>query len=82
MGIAPNTLERTVYDAHGDVVRGATVESGGVRATTDVAGRFRLADVPPGDVAVRASHPAAGAGETLVPLRSGDEVLTLAIRLK
>jgi hypothetical protein len=75
------TLAGTVYDEHGEAVAGATVTCGVVSAVTDRLGGFRLRGVDPGDVAVFARHPTAGAAEVIVPLRSGDELLTLEIRL-
>jgi protocatechuate 3,4-dioxygenase beta subunit len=75
------TLAGIVYDQHGDVVSGALIQVGLVRATSDSRGRFRLVGVEPGDITVRASHPQAGHGETEVALRSGDEILTLELKL-
>jgi len=75
------TVAGIVYDRHGEIVAGATVECGGVRGTTDVQGRFQLAGVAPGDVAVRARHPQSGDGQRIVPLRSGDEIGSVEIRL-
>lgn len=75
------TLAGTVYDEHGEAVPGATVACGVVSAVTDRLGGFRLRGVDPGDVPVYARHPSAGAAEVIVPLRSGDELLTLEIRL-
>jgi len=76
------TVAGIVYDRHGEVVSGATVECGGVRGTTDVQGKFRLSGVAPGDVPVKAHHPEAGDGQRLVPLRSGDELGSIEIRLE
>lgn len=70
-----------VYDERGDPASGATVQCGLVRATTDRYGRFRLTGVEPGDVTIRVTHPTQGTGELPVALRSGDEVLTLEIRI-
>jgi protocatechuate 3,4-dioxygenase beta subunit len=76
------TIAGTVYDRHGDVARAASVECGGVRATTDKLGRYRLYDVPTGDVTVVATQAAGGRGEKKVAVRPGDEVLTLDVRLE
>ncbi len=75
------TLAGIVYDEHGELVSGALVQAGLVRATSDSTGRFRLTGVEPGDLTVRATHPQAGQGETTVALRSGDEILTLEVKL-
>jgi hypothetical protein len=63
-------------------VRAATVECGGVRATTDKNGRYRLTDVPTGDVVVVASQATAGRGEKALSVRPGDEVLTFDLRVE
>ncbi len=75
------SISGTVYDRHGESVRAATVECAGVRATTDKLGRYRLVDVPAGDVTVTASHAEAGQGAKKVAVRAGDEVTTLDVRL-
>jgi hypothetical protein len=74
------SIAGTVFDRHGEIVRGATVECGGVRATTDKRGRFKLADVPAGDRAVVATH-AGARGEKRLAVRPGDEVVTFEVRL-
>jgi hypothetical protein len=76
------TIGGTVYGRHGDPVAGAEVSAGLVRAKTSSTGAFRLAGVPSGNVAVVATHPTEGRGAIQVPLRNGDEALTLAIRLE
>jgi Carboxypeptidase regulatory-like domain len=75
------TVGGTVYDEHGDAVAGAEVSCGGVSARTSGTGSFRLTGVPPGEAAVVASHDTRGRGETRVPLRGGDEVLTVEVRI-
>jgi hypothetical protein len=69
-----------VRDAHGERVAGARVTVGEIEGRTDADGRFRLVDVPTGDVRVRAEHDGAS-GEAGVPLRPGDELVTLEIGL-
>ncbi|MBI4508875.1 MAG: carboxypeptidase regulatory-like domain-containing protein [Deltaproteobacteria bacterium] len=75
------TIAGTVYTTHGEPLSGATVEGGGAKGTTDSRGLFRLKGVAPGDVTLSARHPEHGLGTSVVPLRSGDEVLTVEIRL-
>ena len=75
------TVGGTVYDEHGEAVSGATVTCGLVSTTTDRLGSFKLRGVYPGDVPVVVSHPTAGAGQLVVPLRSGDDLSTLEIRV-
>ena len=75
------TVAGTVYGRSGAPVAGARVECGLVAARTNRFGSFRLSGVPVGEVEVRASHPEEGGGAVTVPLHSGDEVLTLQIRL-
>jgi protocatechuate 3,4-dioxygenase beta subunit len=76
------TVAGTVYDEHGEAVPGALVECGLLRTTTNARGGFRLAGVPAGDdETISASHPRRGSGKIVVPLRSGDEVVTLEIHL-
>ncbi|RMH44305.1 MAG: carboxypeptidase regulatory-like domain-containing protein [Deltaproteobacteria bacterium] len=74
------TVAGVVRDAHGQRVAGATVRVGDVTAQTDADGRFRLRDVPTGDVAVEARKGRAR-GAVRVPLRPGDELVTLEISL-
>jgi hypothetical protein len=74
------TVGGTVYDEHGETVAGATVECGGVRGATDRYGTFKLVGVEPGDVPVKATFQGA-TGQKIVPLRSGDEVTTIEIKL-
>jgi len=76
------TIAGTVYSSHGEPVAGADVACGLARTRTTATGGFRLAGVPSGLVAVVASHPREGRGRIQVPLRNGDEALTLAIRLE
>jgi hypothetical protein len=76
------TIGGTVYDPHGEVARAASVECGGVRATTDKQGRYKLVDVPTGDVTVVATGTGGVRGEKKVAVRPGDEVLTLDVRLE
>jgi hypothetical protein len=75
------TVGGTVYDTHGDAVAGAEVSCGGVTGTTSATGAFRLVGVAPGEVAVTARHAQHGKGETWIPLRGGDEVLTVEVRI-
>ncbi|MFH0903312.1 MAG: carboxypeptidase regulatory-like domain-containing protein [Pseudomonadota bacterium] len=75
-------LAGVVYDRHGEPVAQATVRCGTVQGLTDGNGRFLLQDVPPGDTVLEAWHSSQGHGETVVPLRSGDELRTLEVRLE
>jgi protocatechuate 3,4-dioxygenase beta subunit len=70
----------TVRDANGQRVAGAIVRAGQVEARSDVEGKFRLVDVPTGRTEVTAELDGVHGG-VLVPLRPGDEVLTLEIAL-
>ena len=74
-------LRGTVVDANGQRVRGARVEAGGRTTTTDELGRFRLADVPAGEVTVEAGKEDARGGERLT-LAPGDQQLSLQISLQ
>jgi protocatechuate 3,4-dioxygenase beta subunit len=74
------TVAGTVRDAHGQRVAGATVRAGEVQARSDVEGKFRLSDVPTGSTEVTAELDGAH-GSVRVPLRPGDEVLTLELAL-
>lgn len=76
------TIAGTVYSRHGEPVAGAEVACGLVRGRTSPTGSFRLTGVPIGEVAVRAGHPSEGHAEIVVPLRNGDEALTLELRLE
>jgi hypothetical protein len=76
------TIGGTVYSRHGEPVSGAEVTCGLARGRTSPTGAFRLTGVPAGEVAVRASHATEGRGELWVPLRNGDEALTLELRLE
>jgi hypothetical protein len=76
------TIAGTVYSRHGEPVAGAVVTCGLARGTTTPTGSFRLTGVPAGQVAVRADHPREGRAEIGVPLRNGDEALTLELRLE
>jgi hypothetical protein len=76
------TIGGTVYSRRGEPVAGAEVTCGLARGKTNRNGDFRLAGVPAGDVVVRAAHPEEGRGELTVPLRNGDEALTLELRLE
>jgi protocatechuate 3,4-dioxygenase beta subunit len=71
----------TVLSEHGERLSGATVSCGDVKTTSDKEGRFRLRGCSPGDVTIAATHPRSGAGHTVVPLRSGDELHTVEIRV-
>ena len=74
------TVAGTVRDHNGQRVAGATVRAGQVQARSDVAGSFRLSDVPTGNTEITAELDGAH-GSVMVPLRPGDEVLTLEIAL-
>uniref|UniRef100_UPI003D0A9EE4 carboxypeptidase regulatory-like domain-containing protein n=1 Tax=Haliangium sp. TaxID=2663208 RepID=UPI003D0A9EE4 len=78
------TVAGVVRDADGRRVRGARVRAGrgvgAVEGRSDAEGSFRLTDVPTGDIAVVAEHDGAR-GRQVVPLRPGDEVLTLEISM-
>ncbi|HWN66193.1 MAG TPA: carboxypeptidase-like regulatory domain-containing protein, partial [Haliangium sp.] len=75
------TVAGTVRDANGQRVAGATVRAGQVEARSDVEGKFRLSDVPTGRTEVTADLDGAH-GSVIVPLRPGDEVLTLEISIQ
>lgn len=77
----------TVRDARGQRVTGATVviqlatgSGPAVQGTTDVAGEFRVRDVPTGDLLITATH-GDRRGVTKVTVRPGDEVLGLSVDL-
>lgn len=70
----------TVRDGWGELCAGAVVYSGGVRTKTDVDGRFRLEDVPAGEITVVFEHENARSEETVTVL-PGDELATLDLRL-
>lgn len=73
----------TVRDADGERVRAATVWVAGRpqhKATTDEHGRFRLDQVPTGDIVVKAKRGAAD-GSLKVSLSTGDHLGTLEIEL-
>jgi hypothetical protein len=74
------TVAGTVRDANGQRVAGATVRAGQVEVRTDIEGKFRLSDVPTGRTEITASLDSVQ-GSVIVPLRPGDEVLTLEIVL-
>jgi protocatechuate 3,4-dioxygenase beta subunit len=74
------TVAGTVRDANGQRVAGATVRAGQVEARSDVEGKFRLSDVPTGRTEVTAELEGAH-GSVIVPLRPGDEVLTLELAI-
>ncbi len=72
------TLAGVIRDANGDRVAGAKVDTGGVTATTDQHGSFRLVDVPTGKVTIAAGR-GKDSGELELELAPGDEFLTLEI---
>jgi protocatechuate 3,4-dioxygenase beta subunit len=74
------TVAGTVRDANGQRVGGATVRAGQVEVRSDVEGKFRLSDVPTGRTEVTADLDGAH-GSVIVPLRPGDEVLTLELAI-
>jgi hypothetical protein len=74
------TVAGTVRDHNGQRVAGATVRAGEVTVRSDVEGSFRLSDVPTGRTEITADLDDAH-GSVTVPLRPGDEVLTLEIAL-
>jgi uncharacterized GH25 family protein len=75
------TVAGTVRDVNGQRVAGATVRAGRIEARSDVEGKFRLSDVPTGRTQITAELDAAR-GSAIVPLRPGDEVLTLEITIE
>jgi hypothetical protein len=75
------TLGGTIYDAHGEIVAGASVSGGGARATSGKDGRYKLVDVAAGDVTIEVRAGEAGAGRKLVRVRPGDELYTIDVKL-
>jgi len=74
----------TVLNANGERVRAAKVWVVGhalVKTVTDEHGRFRLAQVPAGDVVLKASRKGI-VGQTKLALRAGDNLGTIEIELK
>jgi protocatechuate 3,4-dioxygenase beta subunit len=73
-------LGGVVYDEHGQPVAAASVECRGVRATTDVDGKWVLAEVPTGDNLVTARF-GGRRGQKKVALRPGEDQRGLELRL-
>ncbi|HEU4404809.1 MAG TPA: carboxypeptidase regulatory-like domain-containing protein [Polyangiaceae bacterium] len=89
------SVEGRVLDARGDPVVGARVAAGAVPAytpagalprgvvATDAEGRFRLDDLPPGEVALEAYLPSKGRGrDEAVPVRAGRVTSRVTLRLR
>ncbi len=76
------TIAGTVRDANGMRVRGATVTIGSASAKTTEEGRFRLTDVATGDQSKIEAVRGAARGHVIVPLRPGDELVTLEITIR
>lgn len=74
------TLAGTVRDGWGELVAGAVVSSGGAHAKTDAGGRFRLRDVPAGDITVTIDYRDQHATEAISVL-PGDRLATVDLRL-
>lgn len=75
------TVGGVVRDVHGQRVHGATVRVGEVEGRTNQDGEFRLVNVPTGDVEVVAEK-GGERGVTVVPLRPGDELRTVDVRME
>ena len=74
------TLAGVVRDGNGDRLRGAAVKVGSATATSDELGRFRLVDVPTGNVVLEAKKGDAS-GRQKLELSPGDEQVTLEITI-
>lgn len=74
------TIGGTVRDSVGVRVRGAVVRAGEQTTRSDEDGNFQLREVPTGDTQVSAERGSIS-GTLTVPLRPGDEVITLEITL-
>ncbi len=74
------TLAGVLRDADGERVAGARVWVGGVSARTDQDGRFRLTDVPTGQVTLHAEKDES-VGSLELELSPGDELVTLEPRI-
>lgn len=75
------TVAGTVRDRDGMRAAGVRVSAGAVHTRTDVEGSFLLRDVPAGDTVITAERDGVR-GELTVPLRPGDEVMTLEITIE
>ncbi len=75
------TVAGVVRDGNGDRVRGAEVKVGSATGTSDELGRFRLVDVPTGNVVLEAKKGDAR-GRQKLELSPGDELVTLELTIR
>ena len=75
------TVAGTVRDRDGVRASGVRVSAGAAHTRTDAEGSFLLRDVPAGDTEVTAERDGLR-GQLTVPLRPGDEVMTLELTIE